>query len=84
MKLNPKMGFWRAKHGLKRPKFGLQREKRTNREGRRGEEEEEEKKRKKEDSNQDQAKVWKLNLSMDLWNFKGFIWLIACLQKLGF
>ena len=28
--------------------------------------------------------VWKLNLSMDLWNFKGFVWLIACLQKLGF
>ena len=29
-------------------------------------------------------KVWKLNLSMDLWNFKGLVWLIACLQKLGF
>ena len=55
-----------------------------NSEGRRGEEEEEEKKRKKEDSSQDKAKVWKLNLSMDLWSFKGFIWLIACLQKLGF
>ena len=35
-------------------------------EGRRGEEEEEEKKRKKENSSEDQAKVWKLNLSMDL------------------
>ena len=54
--------------------------------GRRGkerireEEEEEEKKRKRGSS----KKVWKLNLSTDLWNFKGLVWLIACLQKLGF
>ena len=86
-KANPKMGFIKrqnmalAKRGFK-DQIGLIWGEKTWR--RRGEEEEEEKKRKKEDSSQDQAKVWKLNLSMDLWNFKGFVWLIACLQKLGF
>ena len=45
---------------------------------RRGEEEEEEKKRKKEDSNQDQAKVWKLTLIMHSMRFGmdhiNFVW----------
>ena len=80
------MGFLRAKHGLskhglKRPKFGLQRAKRTNCEGRRGEEEEEEKKRKKEDLSQDQAKVWnfgflvwKPTLIMDSMRFGMYLW----------
>ena len=54
---------------------------RANREGRKEEEEEEEEKKRKRRSSK---KVWKLNLSMDLWNSKGFVWLIACLQKLGF
>ena len=46
MKLNPKMGFWRAKqglskHGIKKTKIGLILGRRTKREGE-GEEEEEE------------------------------------------
>ena len=51
---------------------------------RREEEEEEEKKERASQGMELGFLVWKLNLSMDLWNFKGFVWLIACLQKLGF
>ena len=87
-RFNPKMGFiWRAKHGLskhgiKKSKVGLILKVRRKREG-----EGEEKKKGRRWRSQDQASqgmelwilVWKLNLSMDLWNFEGFIWLIACL-----
>ena len=80
------MGFWRAnhglsKHGILKTKIWSHFEKDKNVKRRRRREEEE------EDGGAKANKVWnfgflvwKLNLCMDLWNFKGFIWLIACLQ----
>ena len=84
-RFNPKMGFWRAKQGLSKTwnlktKIGLILGRRTKREG----EGEEKRKRRSSQGMELWIFVWKLNLSMDLWNFKGFVWLIACLQKLGF
>ena len=63
MKLNPKMGFWGAKHGLRKDilfktKFGLIWEKKTmenkKKKGRRGREEEEKRRRNEEAK----FKVW--------------------------
>ena len=79
MKLNPKMGFWRAKHGLskhglKRPKLvsNLGRAQKTYGKRRREEEEEEEIK---------QKGMELLTLSMELgflvW-ILGFVWLMVC------
>ena len=68
--------FWSPK----REKNGGEEKEKRRREGEEEEEKEKKKKKKrKRKRSQDQAKVWKLNLSMDLWNFKGFVWLIACL-----
>ena len=78
-KINPKMGFWRAKqglskHGLKRPKLVSNLGESLKTYGRRRREEEEEEEEEKKRKRRSSKKVWELTLIMNSMRFGMDLW----------